>query len=117
MSRAPAHRSRSAHTRATARTQHSITACAHHLCATRHAPSRSPSAIHCAFGQLYVNDCDISDIGAAYLAEGLRANRSLARLGVAGNHITDRGAQALAGALTANKMLSTVWSPLSPQGF
>lgn len=52
---------------------------------------------------------EISDAGAAQLAEGIELSRSITHLLMSDNHITDRGALALARALYRNRSLTVLW--------
>lgn len=52
---------------------------------------------------------EISDAGAAQLAEGIELSRSITHLLISDNNITDRGALALARALYRNRSLTVLW--------
>lgn len=52
---------------------------------------------------------EISDAGAAQLAEGIELNRSVTHLLISDNNITDHGALALARALYRNRTLTVLW--------
>jgi hypothetical protein len=59
--------------------------------------------------QLDLRANEISDAGAAQLAEGIELNRSITHLLISDNNITDHGALALARALYRNRSLTVLW--------
>ena len=59
--------------------------------------------------QLDLRANEITDAGAAQLAEGIELNRSVTHLLVSDNNITDHGALALARALYRNRSLTVLW--------
>ena len=59
--------------------------------------------------QLDLRANEITDVGAAQLAEGIELNRSVTHLLVSDNNITDHGALALARALYKNRSLTVLW--------
>jgi len=57
------------------------------------------SAAHCRLIQLSLCQCSLTDVAAAYLAEGLRSNSSLRELRLDDNVLTDSAARVIAVAL------------------
>ena len=57
---------------------------------------------------LNLNDIKISDAGAKALAEALKVNTALQKLGLDSNKISDEGAKALAEALKVNTALQVL---------
>jgi Ran GTPase-activating protein (RanGAP) involved in mRNA processing and transport len=64
--------------------------------------------------QLDLRANEISDAGAAQLAEGIELNHSITHLLISDNRITDHGALALARALYRNRSLTVLWLDGAP---
>lgn len=78
--------------------------CAASALAARMARCESP-----CLRQLDLRANEISDAGAAQLAEGIELSRSITHLLISDNNITDHGVLAIARAIYRNRSLTVLW--------